>query len=111
MINEEDSINIDNVDVIDVKSNQILIHTFRLHESVGYDASCETSNEESVVLIEKRYTYRHPERMKDPHITGADEALGEFVFQTQKEGKAVITIHFEFRSEIERSHQIVINVK
>ena len=108
---KEELININQLDSIEIGGGSRLVHTFTLHESVGYNASYEISDEDVVELIEKRYTYRHPERMKDPQITGADEALGEFIFLARSTGRAVISIYFEFRFEIERSHQVEVIVQ
>ncbi len=108
---KENEINIKSQASITVKTGDKLVYPYKLHGSVGFNSRYEISDEDVITISEERVKYLQPERMKDPHITGADNARGEFVFATLKPGKATITIYNEFRFEVESTEIIEVTVE
>ncbi len=107
----QQEINIKNIENVNIKVGDVLYYPYTLHRSVGYDSRFEISDQNVIDLVDRNVEYKYPERMKDPNITGADNALAKFIFKAKNPGKSAITIYNEFRFEVESTEVINITVE
>lgn len=92
------------------QSGDLYTFAYNEHVSVGYTADFEIENQEVLGHHNTDTAYQHPERLKDPKITGADSATTTFTFEAREKGTTLLFIRKYFRFELEEEFQFRITV-
>lgn len=85
-------------------------YRYKRQVSVGFDAQYKISDPMRLQLLENSIEYATPERLQEG-MTGADRALGRFVFQATRAGTVVLTIQHCFRGRVESEAEIAISIE
>jgi len=81
------------------------------HGSVGEDATFEFNERGIIEFVGEEAEYLHPERIREPGITGADEERVRWIFRTAGPGEVIIHVKYLFRGTVEQECSVVIRVE
>ncbi len=96
---------------LEISIGTTLKYKYQQHTSVGYEGEFKIENKDVLEFVEDKITYHNPERMKEPKISGADGATGQFIFKAIKIGQTNLTLQHLFRFEIEKELIFSITIK